>query len=212
MSNYSNFASLLKSYCKLHNLQTEIELTVKEASLDTENKKYVFTATTSALKTISMDNIAQDIIRNISYKNTKWIKDSPASVDSFLIDKNGKWYFIEFKNQKISKTKQKCIEKSYANIYWLLSILYEMKNQGEIIQFNYENPIQFIKENCNFILVIPKDADPICINKIREAKKAKLPYPEECLFLNKLKSYIFNDASIFDETQFNEKFIKTFSY
>ena len=159
-----------------------------------------------------MDDIARDAVRKLKFPGSKWYKDSPASVDAFLIDENNKWYFIEFKNQKISNAKIKCVEKSYANIYWLFDIFYEMHNNGFDINFNYGAPNDFIKNNCEFILVIYNDSDPLQINKIREAKKANLPMPEGTDFLLKLENYVFNKASVMDEEQFDRDFVRRFKY
>lgn len=159
-----------------------------------------------------MDIIAHEIIRKLYYKNSKWEKDSPASFDSFLIDKNGVWYFIEFKNQKVSRSKEKCMEKSYANVYWLIAILNEMRKYGKALSFDYDSPHSFFKENCQFILVINKQADPLTIGKLRQSKLAGEDYPENCLFLKKLEAYIFQKASLMDEDQFDREFVKEFQY
>ena len=208
MSNYSQFVDLLSKYCASYKLKTAIEEPLSKTSVDTasEHGNRCFNSKIKDLKTISMDNIAQDIIRKICFCDSCKDDESPASVDSFLIDKNGIWYFIEFKNQKIKNTKSKCVEKSYANIYWLLKILHDMKDKGVSILFDYEHPLQFIKEKCRFVLVIGDGCDDLTFNKIREAKKAKHALPDSCLFLKKLEAYIFNKASVY------EKFIKQFEY
>lgn len=208
---YSDIISILDDYNKSHNLSTTIEEKLSDASYDSEHNRH-FVSSISDLNTISMDNIAHDIVRLVAKPDSKWDNDSPASVDSFLIDNNGKWYFIEFKNQKINKTKYKCIEKSYANIFWLVEILLEMQKKYRINGFDYENPLSYFKENCIFILVIGNECDDISLQKYREAKKAKLALPENCEFMQKLETYVFNKAYIYNETQFDEIFVKTFQY
>ena len=131
MSKYQDFLQLLKSYCAKKNCPTDIETTLRDASLndtDLSNPKYI--TLTQNLNAISMDSIAQNVVRKIYFAGSTKNSDSPASVDAFLIDASGKWYFIEYKNQKLAKTKEKCIEKSYSNVFWLLKILEEMKEEG----------------------------------------------------------------------------------
>lgn len=212
MSNYySDFVQFLKNYCNQKGLSTTIEDKLSVLSLDSEHNRK-FLSSTKDLSCISMDNIAHDIVRYIAFPNSKWEKDSPASVDSFLIDKNGLWYFIEFKNQKLNKTKYKCIEKTYANIFWLSKILIEMKKFQQILNFDYENPFSFFKNNCIFILVIGNGCDDNSLLKYRECKKAGLDLPENCEFLKKLETYIFKKTLLYNENQFDEHFVKKFEY
>lgn len=213
MNNFDKIESFLKKYLSKYSLQLNIKSLMSTISVDnSEGRDKQFISKHNDLQIISMDKIAHDGMRIIKYENTRWEKDSPASVDAFLVDKNGTWYFIEFKNQKIKNTKEKCIEKSYANIYWLFDIIFEMQAIGELITFNYTNPIDFVKHNCEFILVIYDDSDPNQINKIREANKAGLPMPEGTDFLTKLESYIFKRARVMNETQFDDIFVKNFTY
>lgn len=220
MSKYQDFLQLLKSYCAKKNCPTDIETTLRDASLndtDLSNPKYI--TLTQNLNAISMDSIAQNVVRKIYFASSTKNSDSPASVDAFLIDASGKWYFIEYKNQKLAKTKEKCIEKSYSNVFWLLKILEEMKEEGLFLFEKYSscssgiNPFDFVKEHCHFVLVAWDNGEDIqYLAKMRDAKKANLPLPDSFTFLKKLESYIFKSAQAYTENEFNQNFIQSFRY
>ena len=220
MSKYQDFLQLLKSYCAKKNCPTDIETTLRDASLndtDLSNPKYI--TLTQNLNAISMDSIAQNVVRKIYFASSTKNSDSPASVDAFLIDASGKWYFIEYKNQKLAKTKEKCIEKSYSNVFWLLKILEEMKEEGLFLFEKYSscssgiNPFDFVKEHCHFVLVAWDNGEDIqYLAKMRDAKKANLPLPDSFTFLKKLESYIFKSAQAYTENEFNQNLIQSFRY
>ena len=131
MSMYESFVNLLNSYCNQAGYPIQIEKTLHELSLDDANSVNVFTSEYKDLNSISMDSIAQNVVARIHFGGPPREDVAPASVDSFLIDSNGYWYFIEFKNQYISskKVKDDCVKKSYANVFWLFKILDEMQRK-----------------------------------------------------------------------------------
>lgn len=218
MSMYEKFVNLLTNYCRQKGFPIQIEKSLQDASEDDVNKVKIFKSKYKDLNSISMDAIAHDVVRRIHYVGTTNEGESPASVDSFLIDSNGIWYFIEFKNQKIGASKEKCVEKSYANVYWLLKILDELKRNEDFSFDSFSScpkgisPFDFVKKYCNFILVIGDGKDELCLHKIREARKAKTDFPEPCRFLKKLESYIFRSAEVYSAKQFDNTFVKHFSY
>ena len=73
-----------------------------------------------------MDEIAHKMYRVIRNHDSKKDDESLASADVFVINLEDIWYFIEFKNQKISKAKDSVTKKAYQNWFWLVDILYEM--------------------------------------------------------------------------------------
>lgn len=218
MNMYEKFVELLTAYCRKKGFPIQIEKSLQDASEDDVNSEKVFKSKYKDLNSISMDAIAHDVVRKIHFAGTTKEDESPASVDSFLIDSNGIWYFIEFKNQKISASKEKCVEKSYSNVYWLLKVLDEMKRDGIFSFDSFSScpkgisPFDFVKEYCNFILVIGNDKDELCLHKIREARKAKTDLPESCRFLKKMESYIFRSAEVYSAKQFDNTFVRHFSY
>lgn len=220
MSKYELFLHLLQSYCEKYGCPVEIETTLRDASCnnaDRDNPKYI--KLTHNLNAISMDYIAQNIVRKIHFEGSVDVKDAPASVDAFLIDSEGKWYFIEYKNQPLKNTKKSCIEKSYSNVFWLLKILKELIEDKS---FSFEefsscpadiDPFDFVKEYCHFILVAWDNGEDVqYLAKIKDAKKAKIQLPDSFVFLKKLESYIFKSATAYSESEFDKLFANSFQY
>ena len=108
MSNYSQFVDLLSKYCASYKLKTAIEEPLSKTSVDTasEHGNRCFNSKIKDLKTISMDNIAQDIIRKICFCDSCKDDESPASVDSFLIDKKRDMVFHRIQKSENKKYKK----------------------------------------------------------------------------------------------------------
>ena len=114
----------------------------KKASLDKSKK---VSMCDRRIKVINFDNIAK------VYSKTKGLPAIPTSNDALYIDRNDKWYFIEFKNGSIDKSN------IYRKLYDSLIMLIELK----IIP-----NIDFVRKNLHYILVynsenievIPKSA------------------------------------------------------
>ena len=231
VNNYEKFVQLMSSYCSSVGYPTQIEKNLSEISVDTtKTPPWSFVSNHFDLKAVSMDDVAQNVIRNLYYIGTTKIDESPASADAFLIDSNGFWYFIEFKNQDIcsknakkgskKSVKEKCIEKSYATIYWLLKILEDLKKERIFSFSSFEpnskdiEPLDFVKKYCKYILVLgnPDHANDNILQKIKNAKLAKIPSSEVLPFLKKLSSYVFNSADVYGCEQFDNEFVKNFKY
>lgn len=220
MSMYESFVNLLTNYCRQVGYPIQIEKSLHDTSEDEEHSVKIFSSVHQDLSSISMDSIAQNVVARIHFGDPPRKDVAPASVDSFLIDSNGYWYFIEFKNQYISskKVKEDCVKKSYANVFWLFKILDEMQRK-QLFSFDaYSSctteisPFEFVKKYCKFILVIGKDKVDNELNRIREAKKAKMTMPDSCRFLRKLESYVFKSADVYSADQFDREFVKKFRY
>ena len=225
VSKYEKFLQLMDLYCSSVNCPTQIEKTLEKLSYDgSKQSPWSFVSKHSNLNAISMDDIAKNVVRKLYYPKTTKDDESPASVDAFLIDSNGFWYFVEFKNQRLDsdssarKMHQKCIEKSYANVYWLLKILEDLKKK-ELFSFkSFEpqskdiEPLDFVKKYCKYILVLGRDTDTNILGKIKNAKLANMPSSEAMPFLKKLSSYIFNSADVYGYEQFDDDFVKNFKY
>lgn len=219
-SKYEKFVELLTSYCRRKGFPIQIEKSLQDSSEDVEHSVRFFSSKYHDLNSISMDEIAHNVVRKIHFADTTKEDESPASVDSFLIDSNGVWYFIEFKNQEIKKTKDDCVKKSYANVYWLLGILEELKKDGEFSFDAFSScsaeipPFEFVKKNCRFILVVPDGENDLELNKIRDARKAKMRWPDSdwAKYMKKLESYIYKSAEVYNVKQFDREFVKNFRY
>ena len=57
------------------------------------------------MQVIDMDEIAHNAYRVARYPESVKEADSLASADAFVINADNMWYFIEFKNQEITKAK-----------------------------------------------------------------------------------------------------------
>ena len=218
MSMYESFVNLLTNYCRQVGYPIQIEKSLHDASEDEEHSVKIFSSVHQNLSSISMDSIAQNVVARIHFGDPPRKDVAPASVDSFLIDSNGYWYFIEFKNQTIKNAKQKCVEKSYANIFWLMKILEEMQKKG-LFSFNAYSScavemsaFDFVKQYCKFILVVGNDKMDNDLKRVRDARNAKLDLSKSCLFLKKLESYIFKSAVVYSADQFDREFVKNFRY
>ena len=218
MSMYEKFVELLTSYCRQKGFPIQIEKSLHDSSADDTNAVKIFTSKYKDLNSISMDSIAQNVVGRIHFGDPPREDVAPASFDSFLIDSNGYWYFIEFKNQTIKNAKQKCIEKSYANIFWLMKILEEMQKKG-LFSFNAYSScavgvsaFDFVKQYCKFILVVGNDKIDNDLKRVRDARNAKLDLSKSSLFLKKLESYVFKSAVVYSADQFDREFVKNFRY
>ena len=122
------------------------------------------------------------------------------------------WYFIEFKNQKISKAKDSVTKKAYLNWFWLVDILYEMseKNNMKYDTFNYDNPILFAREKVVFILVVSEDKNIVDADKMRKCILAGEKFQYD--YIKKLEQYIFKEAYIYTPQLLETYFVKKFKY
>ena len=85
-----------------------------------------------------MDEIAHNVYRIARFPDSVKESESLASADAFAISSEDIWYFIEFKNQKISKAKDSVTKKAFQNWYWIVDILYELKDKNNM-QYNTFN-------------------------------------------------------------------------
>ena len=126
MTNYEKFKSLLNTYAQ--NYSKNIETDLAASSINNADSSYpVFVyENKNPLKTIDMDCFAREVYTQMNFDDFKGHKTDYAcsSVDSFLIDKDGKWYFIEFKDQKINTTKDGVLKKAYQNYIFYDAYVY----------------------------------------------------------------------------------------
>ena len=59
-----------------------------------------------------MDEIAHNVYRLVRFPDSKKEEESLASADAFVISSDNIWYFIEFKNQKITRAKESVTKKA----------------------------------------------------------------------------------------------------
>ena len=200
-------------YAQSYDPMIEMESCLSAVSVNDVNKKrpvVVYEDTRTDMKVISMDEIAQKVYRVAHFPESTKESESPASADGFVINSENIWYFIEFKDQQISKAKESVTKKAYQNWYWLLDILYEMRDKKTCQIFDYDNPISFAKENIVYILVVSEDKNIVDIDKIRKSILAGEKFQPE--YMKKLEQYIFKDAFVYTPAILEREFVKKFRY
>ena len=159
-----------------------------------------------------MDEIAHNVYRIARFPDSVKESESRASADAFAISSEDIWYFIEFKNQKISKAKDSVTKKAFQNWYWIVDILNELKdkNNMQYNTFNYDNPIAFAKENVVYILVVSEEKNIVDADKMRKCLLAGQKFQSD--YMRKLEKYIFKEAYIYTPELLENNFVKHFKY
>ena len=207
INRYDDFKSFLDSF---NTQKVSLETSLHEASYDDTNKVYVYNDTQDNLNVISLDAFAQKIYLYQKFTQEEAHKISAndnkklpiCSVDSFLIDNNGDWYFIEFKNQEIKNAKESVEQKAYQNFFWITELLFREK---QIL-----NPYTFAKERIYYILVVPFEKNE------RQSQIMKNLH-SSCdffrpIFMEKLRHYVYKDAFVYTSDLFETFFVKKFQY
>mgnify|MGYP000906319425 FL=1 len=216
MTNYDQMKNLLRQFSDKYVGESFIESKMSDVSEDKNesvisgSKKFVYENKRKDMCVIDMDEIAHNIYRIARYPESVKEEDSLASADAFVISTDNIWYFIEFKNQKINKAKDSVTKKAYQNWFWLVDVLYEMKEQIQYDTFNYDNPIEFARENVIYILVVSEEKNYENIKKIHDCSLAGEKFCPE--YMKKLEKYIFKEAYVYTPEMLEQKFVKKFVY
>lgn len=215
-TNFDEFIWSLQEFFN-DNLQKKaiIPISLKEASKNSADKENIVCFYNGReLDVIDMDGIAKNQYKSIriydEYENTT--DDIVNTTDGFIIDNANTWYFIEFKDSKIngSSTKNNVIKKAYGNWYMLLDILYNSTDDKKYVKFDYSNPVKFAKKNVVYILVCSSSKNPNVVTQVRNYKYKKKKYTPE--YMQKMKEYLFKDAYVYTEIEFEREFVKKFQY
>ena len=91
----------------------------------------------------------------------------------------------------------------------VLDILYNSCGK-KYTKFNYENPIKFAKDNVIYILVCNSCKNPNVTTQIRNYRYKNKKYTP--VFMQKIKEYLFKDAYVYTEIEFEREFVKKFKY
>lgn len=217
MTNYDRMKNLLEEFADKYGQGCRvIESDISDLSEDklesksTGARKLVYGSDKQNMQVLDMDEIAHNIYRIARFPESTRESESPASADAFVIDADDTWYFIEFKNQRISKAKESVTKKAYQNWHWLVDILYEMKDSLPYDTFDYENPIAFAKENVVYILVVSEDKNYPDVEKMHKCILAGEKFRPE--YMEKLEKYIFKDAYVYTPEILEREFVKKFVY
>lgn len=179
----------------------EIELFKKhvttfcETSKDTDSDEVKY-MTQSEIEVVNFDEVKNEYIQDMKLSVT------PCSNDALYIDKEGKYYFVEFKNGKMNSKK---IYNVQNKIYDSLLIFCDITSRN----------ISFCRENVNFILVYNESKNPkedgetqesprVAIGKHFSAKAKKKFIRFD---LEKFKTIYFKEVDTFTEKEFMEKVV-----
>lgn len=119
MTNYETFKVFLESLARPYGIRVQTNL--HETSYDTSRipMVYVYDDIRNQLHVIDMDAFSQKVFTRLKYSSSELTvqkdinKLAISTVDALIIDKNNEWYFIEFKNQKYSNSKESVNKKAY---------------------------------------------------------------------------------------------------
>ena len=206
MSNYERVKQLLERYFSQKGISVDLETDLHMSSINEQATpvNYLFCGKRN-LSVISMDNIAQK-----GYRIAKAAVGKPLNtVDAFLADVNNEWFFIEFKDCKISSKKDNIEKKGMANFLMLLDILSTMGEECKGV-FDVDDPMKFAREHITYILVCSEDDNAYTYDQIRVCDVLGENYTPPCL--QKFKDYFFKDAYVYTETYFENRFVKKFAY
>lgn len=216
MNNYENWCNLIEQYTKSFNISipSNLECSMKEASFDSDNKFYVYNYDDKT-KVLNLDIFCKNIYYNIYGDSKK--SNTVNSTDAFLINKDNHWFLIEFKNSAINSKKASLkdgiFKKGYSSCLALMDVLYYSKNTlGINLNFDYENPINFFKNNVTYIVVCSKEKNAAVAKNNLNYFNSTHHYSYTPPFLSRLKSYLFKDAIIYTEEYFEREFVKSFCY
>ena len=216
MTNYDQIKEILKQFSDKYVTRIIIESKMSDVSEDkaaskrTEKKVLLYEDNRKDMQVIDMDEIAHKAYRVARYPESVKEDDSLASADAFVINADNMWYFIEFKNQEITKAKDSVTKKAYQNWYWLVDVLREMKDTIQYNNFNYEDPISFARENVTYILVVSQEKNYNNVKKMHDCKLAGQKFLPQ--YTEKLEKYTFKETYVYTPEMFEQKFVKKFEY
>lgn len=216
MTNYDQIKEILKQFSDKYVTRIIIESKMSDVSEDkaaskrTEKKVLLYEDNRKDMQVIDMDEIAHKAYRVARYPESVKEDDSLASADAFVINADNMWYFIEFKNQEITKAKDSVTKKAYQNWYWLVDVLREMKDTIQYNNFNYEDPISFARENVTYILVVSQEKNYNNVKKMHDCKLAGQKFLPQ--YMEKLEKYTFKETYVYTPEMFEQKFVKKFKY
>lgn len=173
--------------------------TLKKTSLDKQGTVWNY-MTQSELPVINFDKVKNEYVSDLHLATV------PSSNDALYRDKEGYYYFIEFKNGKVSSKKSHELQKK---IYDSLLIFNDILDVG----------ISYCRENVDYILVYNEEKNP------EENNMSERSTPPSLVaiaghFANKAgKSFVrfglepfermyFRKVNTYTEREFEEKFVR----
>lgn len=202
MTNYDKIKNYFEQYFATNNIYLQIETKLVDASYNDKEERYLYSGKRN-LAVISMDNVAND-----GYRKLKNALGEPVNtVDALLVDRDNEWYFIEFKDCKISSKKDNIEKKGTYNFLMLLDIL---KDDNYKMWEGYSSAFEFARNKITYIVVCSSEKDPYSYDQIRSADIMGVKYTPPCL--QKFKDYFFKDAYAYTIEYFENRFVNSFTY
>lgn len=210
MNNYDTFHNVITEFFESKGIHETLKTNLHESSKNDQVSPPVYLYNGSRdLSVISMDAIAQK-----AYKKAKNapadIKRTMNTVDAFIINKDNEWFFIEFKDCKLSAKKDNIEKKGMGNWLMLLDMFFDMTAEMSNKLIELSNPCKFAREHITYIVVCSAEKDPYTYEQIRNSDKLGEKYTPPCL--DKFKDYLFKNAYAYTEEYFEQRFVKTFLY
>lgn len=217
-SNFERFIQTIEAFFIQNNIETKIiPIGLHEASKNDAKKNDIqYFYNREELQVIDMDMIAKKPYHDLralqEFGDTK--DDIINTSDGFVINKDNKWFFLEFKDTKIngskSSLKNNILKKAYCNWYMIMDILFNTSLKDRYPDFDYSNPIKFAKENVVYILICNSESNPKVAEQIHNNKMINKKYTP--VFMQRLKEYLFLDAYVYTEIELEREFVKKFQY
>lgn len=206
MNQYEEFKVMLDAYFDKNGQAAAYTSSFHETSYSDAGSLYLYKEDQKDTEVINMDAIAQKAYRRIRFPESNSREDSISTNDAFMICGDNKWYFIEFKDQKLKTLKDSISKKAYCNWHMLLDIIYEMKRDKCLSAFWYDDPIRFARENVILILVVSEEKNPMDAKRIQDSITAGQKYVP--VFLEKLQKYVYHNVYLYTPATFEKYFAK----
>ncbi len=189
---------MIKRYENIEIFQRNLS-SFRETSKDTDSGSVKY-MTQSEIEVIHFDKVKDDYIKGMKLSVT------PCSNDALYVHRDGKLYFVEFKNGVMKKDK---VYNVYQKIYDSLLIL------NDIIGEN----ISFCREHLNFILVYNEKKNPCETEAYEDSVKARIgkyfagkagrPYVR--FDLGRFQKIYFKEVFTYTESEFEKLFLSGLS-
>ena len=176
--------------------------TMKDASLDDNNKYYVYNYDKYDMVALKLD----DVSRLFSKEHLGY---APSAVDAVCIDSDNNWFLIEFKNSQFSGNTIQSIKKKMLSSLWFLLYTYSITENISHITENLSNNdiVKFAREHITYIVVCSYDKNVSIANNIHNAEATNEHYtPKE---LKPYVNYYFKDVYLYTQQELR-KFIVNF--
>lgn len=208
MTNFEQFSNMMNRYLEERGYAVQLEADISKLSQSTEEETPLCR---SKLKAINMDVFAKRAYRKIILPDSKTEDDAINTADAFLINRDNDWYFIEFKDAKLGNAKASVLKKAYSNVYAVLDILYAMqRTKARYDGFDYENPVEFMRQNVTYVLVFSAAKNPQHVIQLKNHQLKGEKYLPG--FMERLPGYIYKDAYAMTEINFDGGFAKQLTY